>query len=432
MVKRLTMIEDKTHWAGKFFVVWTGQAFSLVGSALVQFALVWWLTKETGSATILATSTLIAMLPQIFLGPFAGTFIDRWNRKAVMLVSDSLIAIATLFLIYLFSTGRESIFAIFMILLIRSAGGAFHYPAMQASTSLMVPKQHLARIAGMNQTLYGVISVFAPPLGALLISIFPLHSVLYVDVFTAIIAVTLLTLVAIPQPIKKNGIGDGTLKPNTYMQDLKEGWRYMVKWPGLLSLALLAMFLNFLLTPSASLIPLMVTKIYHGGAVQLGLVDSSVGVGVILGGLILSVWGGFKKKILTSVMGIVGMGIGIIVFGSLPGDQFYLALGACFFLGLMQVLANGPLSAIFQATIDPAMQGRVLSLIGAGATAMSPISLLVAGPVADNLGLRTWYIVGGIISVIAALSAYFIPAIMGIEDNHPDTVPSESTIPLEQ
>src|SRR3972149_1652840 len=203
MVKRLTMIEDKTHWAGKFFVVWTGQAFSLVGSALVQFALVWWLTKETGSATILATSTLIAMLPQIFLGPFAGTFIDRWNRKAVMLVSDSLIAIATLFLIYLFSTGRESVFAIFMILLIRSAGGSFHYPALQASTSLMVPKQHLARIAGLNQTLHGVINIIAPPpLGALLISILPTQSVLFVDVITAAIAVSLLAIVSIPQPAR--------------------------------------------------------------------------------------------------------------------------------------------------------------------------------------------------------------------------------------
>jgi MFS transporter, DHA3 family, macrolide efflux protein len=343
-----------------------------------------------------------------------------------------LIAIATLVLIYLFSTGRQSVLAIFVILLIRSTGGAFHYPAMQASTSLMVPKEQLARIAGLNQTLNGVITVFAPPLGALLIGFFPLYSVLFVDVFTAIIAVSLLAIVAIPQPIKKNENGGETLKPNSYLQDLKEGWQYMIKWPGLLSLALLAMFLNFLLTPSSSLIPLMVTNVYKGGAVQLGLVESLVGVGVILGGLILSVWGGFKKKILTSIMGIIGMGIGIIIFGILPGDQFYLALGACFFLGLMQVFANGPLSAIFQATIDPAMQGRVLSLIVAGATAMSPISLLVAGPVADNLGLRTWYIAGGIVSVLAALSAYFIPAIMGMEDNHPNMVLNEKTIPVDQ
>ena len=419
---------NKPGWARNFFVVWTGQAFSLVGSALVQFALVWWLTRETGSATILATSTLVAMLPQIFLGPFAGTFIDRWNRKAVMLVSDSLIAIATLFLIYLFSKGQESVLAIYVILLIRSTGGAFHYPAFQASTSLMVPKQHLARIAGMNQTLNGVISVFAPPLGALLIGIFPLHSVLLVDVFTAIIAVSLLAIIPIPQPIRKNGANGEIIKQNTYMQDLKQGWQYMVGWPGLLSLALLAMFLNFLLSPSYSLLPLMVTNIYNGGVTQLGLLESLVGIGVILGGLLLSIWGGFKKKILTSLMGIVGMGVGIIIFGSLPGDQFYLALGAGFLLGLMQVFANGPLSAIFQATIDPAMQGRVLSLIVAGATAMSPIGLLIAGPVADHMGLRTWYIVGGTISVIAALLAYLNPAILGIEENHPEFVISENPL----
>ena len=172
----------------------------------------------------------------------------------------------------------------------------------------------------------------------------------------------------------------------------------------------------------------MVTNIYNGGVTQLGLLESLVGIGVILGGLLLSIWGGFKKKILTSLMGIVGMGVGIIIFGSLPGDQFYLALGAGFLLGLMQVFANGPLSAIFQATIDPAMQGRVLSLIVAGATAMSPIGLLIAGPVADHMGLRTWYIVGGTISVIAALLAYLNPAILGIEENHPEFVISENPL----
>jgi len=407
------------RWAPKFFTMWIGQAFSLVGSSLVQFALVWWLTKETGSATVLATATLISMLPQIFLGPFAGTLIDRWNRKTVMLVADGLIALATLVLIYLFMIEKQSIWAIYVILLIRSAGGSFHYPAMEASTSLMVPKQHLARIAGLNQTLMGVINIIAPPLGALLISIFSTQTVLFVDVITAVIAISLLAVVSVPQPARLQAQANGEVKTTTFWQDLRQGWNYMVGWPGLLAVAILAMLINFLLTPASSLIPLMVTKEYQGGAVQLGLLDSVFGIGVIVGGLILSAWGGFKKRISTTIFGIIGIGVGILIFGSLPARLFYLALSGIFVLGFMQVFANGPLHAILQSTVEPGMQGRVLSLIGAGATAMSPLSLLVAGPVADALGVRTWYLIGGIACILAALVALFIPAVMKIEDNQP-------------
>jgi DHA3 family macrolide efflux protein-like MFS transporter len=402
--------------------MWIGQAFSLVGSSLVQFALVWWLTKETGSATVLATATMIAMLPQIFLGPFAGTLIDRWNRKTVMLVSDGLIALATLVLIYLFMVDRQSIWAIYVILLIRSAGSSFHYPAMAASTSLMVPKHQLARIAGLNQTLMGVISIIAPPVGALLISVFSTQTVLFVDVITALIAIALLAIIPVPQPARLQAQANGEATTTTFWQDLREGWKYIVTWPGLLAVAILAMLINFLLTPASSLIPLMVTKEYLGGAVQLGLLDSIFGIGVIIGGLILSAWGGFKKRILTSIVGIIGIGAGILIFGSLPSQYFYLALSGIFLLGFMQVFANGPLHAILQGSVEPGMQGRVLSLIGAGATAMSPLSLLVAGPVADAFGVRTWYLIGGSACVLAALVALFIPAVMKIEDNQPGTV----------
>jgi len=413
------------RWKGRFFTVWAGQAVSLIGSSLVQFALVWWLTRQTGSATVLATATLFSILPQIFLGPFAGAVIDRVNRKTVMIVSDSLIALATLVLIYLFAIGRQSVPAVYLIMLIRSACSAFHYPSMQASTSLMVPQQQLARIAGLNQTLEGIISIIAPPLGALLISIFPTQGVLSVDVITAAIAVGLLLVVHIPQPAKILAMAEGGNK-STFSQDLKEGVKYMVAWPGLLAVAILAMLINFLLTPASALIPLMVTKIYQGGAIQLGLLDSIFGVGVIIGGLALSTWGGFKKRIVTCMMGIIGIGMGILIFGSMPSRFFTLALSGVFLLGAMRVFANGPLNAILQATVDPGMQGRVLSLIGAGATAMSPLSLLVAGPVSDAFGIRTWFLLGGGACILVTLVAIFIPAVMKIEENH--TAASEPVI----
>ncbi len=405
------------RWAAKFFAIWSGQAFSLVGSALVQFALVWWLTAKTGSATVLATATLVALLPQVLLGPFVGALVDRWNRRIIMMVADTAIAAATGVLIYLFAVDIVQVWHIYVILLIRSLGGAFHGPAMMASTSLMVPKEHLTRISGLNQTLQGVLSIFAPPLGALLISIFPTQGILAIDIGTAALAVLPLLFVAIPIPPRQAAQANGTAQKTSYWHDLKEGFLYVVKWPGLFGVILLAMLLNFLLSPASSLLPLLVKQEFHGGAPQLAWVESVFGVGVILGGLALSAWGGFKRRIITSFCGIVGIGIGVILTGLAPAYMFWLLLAANFILGFAQVFANGPLMAILQSAVAPDVQGRVFSLVGAGATAMMPLSLLIAGPVSDWLGVRVWYVFGGVVCILTTVAAFFIPAIMNIEQN---------------
>jgi DHA3 family macrolide efflux protein-like MFS transporter len=405
------------RWVAKFFTIWGGQAFSLVGSALVQFALVWWLTAKTGSATILATATLAALLPQIVLGPFAGALVDRWNRRSIMIVADSSIAAVTGMLIFLFATGRVQVWHVYVIMFLRSLGGAFHSPAMTSSTSLMVPDKHLARIAGMNQTLQGITSIFAPPLGALLISLLPTEQVLAIDIGTAALAVIPLFFIPIPQPPHLTAQANRTAQKTSYWHDLRAGFLYVVKWPGLFGVILLAMLLNFLLSPASSLLPLLVRQEFHGGAQQLAWVESVFGVGVILGGLALSVWGGFKRRIMTSFCGIIGIGVGVILGGLAPADLFWLLLAANFILGFTQVFANGPLMAIFQSAVTPDMQGRVFSLISAGATAMMPLSLLIAGPVSDWLGVRVWYVFGGAVCILTTIVALFIPAIVNIESN---------------
>lgn len=405
-------------WAPRFFTIWTGQAFSLFGSALVQFALVWWLTRETGSATVLATATLVALLPQVVLGPFVGALVDRWNRRVIMIVADTSIALATLLLFYLFASGQIQVWHIYAILAVRSLGGAFHGPAMTASTSLMVPDKHLARIAGANQTLQGLLSIFAPPLGALLIELFSTQNVLLIDVGTALLAILPLFFIPIPQPARHALQASGEIAKTSYLHDLREGFAYVVRWKGLLGIIILAMILNFLIVPASSLLPLVVTKVFNGGAAELGWTESVFGVGVIVGGVLLSIWGGFKRRIVTSFSGIIGIGVGVILTGLIPADMFYLLLAAQFVIGFMQVFANGPLMAIMQSTVVPDMQGRVFSLLGAGATAMMPLSLLIAGPVSDALGIRFWYVFGGTVCILMTVIAFFVPAIMDIENNH--------------
>ncbi len=152
-----------------FFIIWSGQAVSLLGSQLVQFALIWWLTQETGSATVLAIASLVGLLPQVLLGPFIGVLVDRWNRRWTMLLADSVVALATVLLFLLFWFGLIQTWHVFVILFIRSLGGAFHFPAMNASTTLMVPEDKLTQIQGLNQMLEGGLMILAAPLGALLI-----------------------------------------------------------------------------------------------------------------------------------------------------------------------------------------------------------------------------------------------------------------------
>jgi DHA3 family macrolide efflux protein-like MFS transporter len=404
------------NWAVRFFTIFTGQAFSLIGSALVQFALVWYLTQKTGSATVLATASLFAMLPQILLGPIAGTVVDRGNRRVIMIVSDGLIALSSLFLAYLFWTGRVEIWHIYLISVIRSTGGAFHYPAMAASTTLMVPPKHLARVAGANQTMQGLVNIVAPPVGALLVAFMPTQNILMIDVITAVMGITPLLFFTVPQPPHKEHSASEPRK--SFMHDLAAGFKYMAAWPGLLMLGLMATMLNFLLAPTSALTPLLVTKYFGKGALELGSLDSFFGIGMIIGGIALGVWGGFKRKIVTSLLAICVFSFAILGIAAAPPNMFWIMVAAMFVVGLMMPMTNGPIQALFQTLVEPDMQGRVMSLISSVAGAMMPISLMVAGPITDATSLQAWFWFAGITCILISLGGFFIPALYNIEQNH--------------
>jgi DHA3 family macrolide efflux protein-like MFS transporter len=348
--------------------------------------------------------------------------VDRWNRRLIMICADAAVALTTLGLVVLFATGEVQVWHIYLAAIIRSIGGAFHYPAMAASTTLMVPKEQLTRISGLNQTLQGLMGILAPPLGAMLVSIFPTQAVLMIDVITAMIAITPLLFFSIPHPSaacnrQPRGPAFGRMPGGPGLR---------TSWPGLMAIALMAMMINFLLTPTGALMPLLITEHFQRGALAFGLTDTVWGVGMILGGVILSAWGGFKRKIATSMMGITGIGIGVLLVGLAPADLFPLALAGMFLAGLMVVFANGPLHALFQTVVPAEMQGRVLSLVGSAAMAMSPISLLIAGPVSDKIGIQTWYLVSGVLCIIMALAGFLIPAVMNIENNHRNSASEEA------
>jgi DHA3 family macrolide efflux protein-like MFS transporter len=409
--------QHRSGWKIRFFTIWTGQAFSLIGSKVVQFALVWWLTESTGSATVLATASLVALIPEVVLGPIAGACVDRWNRRLVMIVADGLIALASLWLAYMFWTGAMQVWHVYVVMFLRSAAGGFHWPAMQASTSLMVPNKHLTRVAGLNQTMNGALSIAGPPLGALLLVALPLYGVMLVDVGTALLAMGPLLVVTIPQPNRGSRSAGDTEKPSIWT-DVGEGLRYIRAWPGLMALIGSVMVLKIALTPAFSLLPLLVNQHFHGDAAQFSLLESIAGFGILAGGLLLSVWGGFRRRIFTTLMGGIILGGGLVVLGLAPGDLFWMALAGIFVVGLMIPLVDGPIMAILQGTVEPAMQGRVFTIMGSLIWLTSPFSLALAGPVSDRLGLQVWFVAAGVLCAVVGLSGFFVPVIANIEENN--------------
>lgn len=407
--------QREMDWKTRFFTIWTGQQLSLLGSHLAGFALIWWLTESTGSVTVLAIATLAQLLPGVLLGPFVGALVDRWNRRVVMLVADSAIAVLSAWLATLFYAGTLEPWHVYAILGARALGGAFHWPAMSASTSLMVPEEQLSRVAGINQAMQGILNIVAPPLGAFLMTLLPLEAIMGIDVLSAAFAIVPLFFVQIPQPVRKgaSAVGD----PETRLwHEIKAGVRYVWGWPGLRALLFMAMVINFVFTPAGSLIPLLVTNRFGQGALELAWMNSAWGAGVILGGLLLGVWGGFKRKMLTSLLGLLGMGVGALLVGLAPSTAFALALGAMLLTGMMNPIANGPIHAIFQSAVSPDMQGRVFSVVGSFCSAMAPIGMAIAGPVADLIGVHGWFVLAGGACITMATLGRMSPAVMSLGD----------------
>ena len=320
----------------------------------------------------------------------------------------------------LFWLGQAEMWHVYAILFVRALSGTFHGPAMMASTSLMVPQEHLTRIQGMNQMLNGGLNIISAPLGALLLQLLPLQGVLAVDLVTAVFAITTVLLVRVPQPRHETSHAGSVA--GQYWQDLRAGLRYVLSWRGLLILMGMATIINLVLGPSTSFIPLLVTEHFQGTAWHLGALEAALGIGVLVGGLLLGVWGGFQKRVYTSLVGLVGLGLSVLFVGLVPASLFPLAVVLMAAMGVMSSITNGPIMAVLQATVAPSMQGRVFTLLSSAAVAMMPLGLAVAGPLADVIGVRTWFLIGGIITLALGVGGYLLPSLINIEeqrDDHP-------------
>ena len=400
------------NWKRVFAIIWTGQFLSILTSSIVNFAIVLWLSLETGSAEVLAFATMAALLPQSVVGLFTGIFIDRWKRKRVMIMADSFIAFCTLILAVLFYFDLAKISHIYVLLALRSVGSAFHMPAMQASVPLLAPKSELMRIAGINQVIQSVCNIAGPALAGLFITMMKMTNILLLDVAGAAFACLSLCFVFIPDPSHEERNSELHL-----WREAKEAIMEVRNQYGLSWLFLLSILATFVIMPVSVLFPLMTLNHFAGNAFQVSLVEVSWGGGALLAGALL----GLKKYRWNEILLINGMyialGLTFLFSGLLPVSGFIWFAVLTALGGVCGSLYFATFTTVIQSRIDPGVMGRVFSFYMSFSMLPSMIGLLSTGFLADSIGLGNTFIISGGFLCLIGIISFFIPSLISLKES---------------
>jgi len=401
----------------RYVFMWSGQLFSILGSSVVNFAITWWVLVLTGSPTLLSISVFMYMLPMAFLTPIAGVLADRWSRKKIVVIADSLQALTTLWIIALFIFGAANPLVVILIVGLRGIFQAFHVPTVNAITPTMVPKDKLSRMNGFGYLFSSLINIFGPVLGALLYEM--LHGdiflILWIDIITFFIALIPLLIIKIPV-VKRSKI---EVKKNSFLFEFKTGIKTIRLIPGILTLLLLSMLLNFLLMPFNVLLPYIIeaSHIHAGSASDFAFVMVCFQVGMVLGALLTSVKKEWKHKLFAyfgSLVVITGL---LSVFAFVP-NGFFLMMGiAMFVVGFLLPIGNTIYMTIIQTTVPHDKMGRVSSIDHSISAMIAPFGALIAGPLAEVFGARTVFFFCSIIGIVATSYTWRVMKVKKIDYN---------------
>ncbi len=433
-----------------FMIIWVGQVISILGSGLTGFALGVWLYDQTGRATPFALTVLFASLPRILLAPLAGSLADRWNRRLLMIFADTGAALVTLIAVVLLSSGQLQIWHVYLISLSSSIFAAFQEPAYTASIAMLVPKKDLARANGLVQAAQAVEMLVAPLLAGVLFNLIGMRGIFFIDFATYFFAVGALIMVAIPQPRLSEEPASG--KRGVVWRDVSFGWSYLAARPGLLGLLLYFALVNFFMNLAMVLTGPLVLA--FGSAVTLGAVQMASGVGMLLGSVVMSAWGGPKRRVAGLFGCLAGAGVGVILTGLQPSG---LLVGMGLFLFLLCIpMASGLSQAVFQTKVAPEVQGRVFATRGMISRSITPVAFLLAGPLADGVfeplmrtdggrlagtvlgrvlgtgtgrGIGLMFATSGLLLLAATAAAWTNPRIRNVEDELPDAVTEPDLAP---
>ncbi|MCC6802339.1 MAG: MFS transporter [Anaerolineae bacterium] len=438
-----------------FMVVWAGQVFSLLGSAMTQFALTIWAYERTGSATALALVAFFGFGPALLFSPIAGALVDRWNRKLVMMISDLGGGVATIVILILYASGQLEVWHLYITSAIWGVANAFQWPAFSAAITLMLPKKQYARANGLMGLADSAASVFAPILASVLLVAVGVGGIMIIDIVTFVFAVGALAFVHVPQP--QVTTSEGAAKASLW-KDSIFGFRYILRRPSLLGLQLTFFFINLTGSFCVVLAAPMILARTGNNETALATVQSVGAVGGIIGGLMLSVWGGPRRRIHGVLLGMICVSLfGEVFMGA--GQVIVIWAAAWFIRALFLPILNGSNQAIWQAKVAPELQGRVFSARRMIAQVTGPVSMLVAGPLADQLfepamqaggslapifgglvgtgagaGMALMFVITGLLGALIGLAGYAVPLVRNAEDLLPDheSAPEPEPIPAAQ
>lgn len=419
-----------------FLIIWTGQLFSRLGSALTAFALSVWVYQRTGSITKFSIVSLCYALPVVLVSPYAGVLVDRWNRRRSMLLGDTCAGLSILTLCLLFFFSEVELWQIYIGTALVGMFGALQAPAYSSSVPLLVREKQLGRANAMVQLGMGTARVGAPVLGGLLLVAVKVGGVLLIDVASFIIAVSTLLAVRIPGVPPKD-------EQQSFLGDIQYAGRYLKSRSGLLTLMLLYGVCNFLIGMVSILVVPMVLHI--GSSIVLGSVLSVGGVGMLVGAILMSVIGGTRRKVLTVVAFIVVMGICIGLAALRPAATLIAIAAFGLFFSLSVINSTTP--TIIQTKVDAAVQGRVFALLTMIAWAAYPLAYPLAGPLAERVfeplmaangllagsvgriigvgpgrGIALLFLTIGVVMVAIAIAGYLYPSLRNLEEEMPDAV----------
>ena len=391
---------NNTGWKKKAAMFLSSQGMSLFGSMLVQYAIIWYVTLTTESGVMLTISTISGFLPQIVISIFAGVWADRYPRKRLIIFADALTATSTLILALFFIMGYKELWLIFMVSGIRSIGAGIQAPAVGALLPQIVPQDKLLKVNGVNSTMQPFIMITAPILSGALLSFSRLEAIFLIDIVTAAIAIGLLGVIQVP-PHAKAAAGQKT----DYLEDLRSGLKYVAGNRPIKMLFLFYAVVFFLVAPAAFLSPLMVARSFGEEVWRLTANEVAFFGGSIVGGVIMTAWGGFKNHFRTIGLSCI---LWAVLFAGLGvANVFVVYLIMMFLAGIPMPFLNVPTTTLLQEMVAQDMQGRVFGVIQLIMTTVMPVGMLVFGPIADVVRIETLLILSGLLMGLPGLWVFF-------------------------
>lgn len=385
------------NWKKDIVLFLTSQTISLFGSSLVQYAIMWYITLETQSGVMMTIFIICGFVPTFFLAPFAGVWADRYNRKVIIILSDTIIATVTLIMAIVFIMGYKEYWLLFTISAIRGLGSAVQMPTVSAFIPQIVPEDKLMRVNGTASSIQSLIMVVSPIASGALLTIASIEMIFFIDVATASVAVlTLLFFLRVPPHAK------AMLKQKvSYYTDLREGFRYIRNHVYVRKFFVFCGLFFILVSPVAFLTPLQVARSFGNDVWRLTMIEITFSAGMIIGGIIMASWGGFRNKIYTMVLACLIMGAGTVALGFVPIFWLYNIVMAV--VGLAMPMMNTPSTVLLQQKVEEEFLGRVFGVLSMISSSMMPLGMLVFGPLSDYFKIE-WMLIGtGILMIVETI-----------------------------